>query len=71
MRHRNQQCKNIKWAMFFFMTILMFGFTFVEKLITFKFIIPIPFLLQDISTIITILWGNSLDKNELVSQHSC
>ena len=50
--------------MFFFMAILMFDFTFAGKLITFKFIIPIPFFsLQDISTIIkfiTILWGNNL-----------
>ena len=54
----------------FFMAILMFDFTFAGK-ITFKFLIPIPFLLQDISTIITILWGNNFNKNELVSQHSC
>ena len=53
------------------MAILMFDFTFAGKLITFKFLIPIPFLLQDISTIITILWGNNFNKNELVSQHSC
>ena len=58
--------------MFFFMAILMFDFTFAGKRIIFKFIITVPFfLLQDISTIITILWGNNLNKNELVSQHSC
>ena len=55
----------------FFMAILMFDFTLAGKVITFKFLIPIPFLLQDISTIITILWGNNFNKNELVSQHSC
>ena len=39
--------------MFFFMAILMFDFTFVGKLITFKFIIPIPFfLLQDIQLLL-------------------
>ena len=48
---------------FFLMAILMFDFTYAGKLIIFKFIIPIPFfLLQDISTIITILWGNNLTK---------
>ena len=71
MRHRNQQYKNIKWAMLFFFD-GNFDFTFVEKLITFKFVIPIPFiLLQDILTIITILWGNNLNKNKLVLQNSC
>ena len=42
--------------MFFFMAILMFDFTFAGKLITFKFLIPIPFY-SKISQLLLLFFG--------------
>ena len=42
--------------MFFFMAILMFDFTFAGKLMTFKFLIPIPFY-SKISQLLLLFFG--------------